>query len=161
MAHEDRHGRSLREIRNRIAAYQLTPTPITTILEMSIRIDLVPGLGDDANSIRSNVRRALIGEVTHALTQVIPVAGANIQIPFDPTFAGSKHFTSKAGHMDFVKALFMKALTRMLNEAWANQIQAGANKFLHVGTASVQFLLTKPLNYHSVDDDDMEDEDEE
>eukprot|EP00300_Choanocystis_sp_HF-7_P039067 c56892_g1_i1.p1 GENE.c56892_g1_i1~~c56892_g1_i1.p1 ORF type:complete len:176 (+),score=32.09 c56892_g1_i1:27-530(+) len=147
MTHDAGQGQSLREIRNRIREHQLTPTPITAILEISIRVDLVQNdrTKEETKIIRDNVRASLIREVTNELNQPVVIAGAEIRILFSPTFAGAKHFTSQAGHMDFVKSAFVKAKTRKLNQQWQDLILGGT--FDQVASASVQFLLSRPLDY--------------
>jgi hypothetical protein len=142
------HCDGISEVRAHIVKHQLTSTPITTILIIDCDVRLKDESETrEAGAIRNVVMAEMLSDLIATLNNPGRVSGVVVQLPFD--FHGSTHLTSRTGHVDFVKSIFVKNKVRALNKQWRERIQdaAEAGPMTQVASATVKYLITRPADY--------------
>ena len=138
MAHQDRGASSLVWIRREITRNFYSSTPITTILEITVKIVIndVEEVKEQPSITRIRIYE-MISDELHNRTIVINRHPINLH--FREKDRRKVHHISSDPHLDVVKALFMKA--------YINDVNGRLIALYPHHTISVNFILTRPLEY--------------
>jgi hypothetical protein len=156
MAHLDRGATSLIWIREQITNEYFTPNPVSAVLEITVKIrDKSHANEEEKKQIldinKNNLRILIYQRISNDLhNKTINIMGHDVNMHFREQHPTKVHHITNDGHIDLIKSQFMKIYTEQLN----NQL------FLDFPLlrVSVNFLLSKPLEYLPDNNEDLIDD---
>ena len=150
---QDRGATSLVWIRQKIGELYFSSTPVTGVLEVTIKMDLKPNheqieaKEDQSNSVTRNaVRKEICKYISQNLrgNRPIIINGNNVSIVFSDKKSEYVHHITTSGYNDQIKSVYIKRLQVLLT----NEIN---NRFIK-WVVSTNFLLSRPLDYIPIND---------
>jgi hypothetical protein len=140
MAHQDSGASSHVWIRQQIKSHFYSASPVSAILEVTTRM-----IEDPENKIpvnqKNSERKEILSRISTELhNRSYVINGNNVTMTFIERDQYKVHHITREGHLDVVKAIFMKMYVDDINA----RLPMFYPNYQYVG---INFLLSRPLDY--------------
>lgn len=156
LKHEDRQGKRYAWAKEEIQLHFFSANPVSAILEVTVKNDLRENIqiNQQLSSYKNLLRQRILSYFSHRIGVGIIIGQVPVNIQFR-TYPDDQYqpklWITQSGHNDHVKYQYINTIVDFCNTNFQNWSQNNVNNqtfnWSHVQNASLNFMITRPLDY--------------